>query len=140
MDPTLLQPSSKKSATPAKTPSKFRASANSNNDRLFYSSEYLFQPCSIVKTSTENNLTTALVKISSDGSLHKLQDPDKLIQLCPQDYMGLSDVLHLPNITEASLLHSLRLRYERDEIYTNAGPILISVNPYKVIKFGKENL
>lgn len=54
--------------------------------------------------------------------------------------MGLSDVLHLPNITEASLLHSLRVRYERDEIYTSAGPILISINPYKMIKVGKESI
>ncbi len=45
----------------------------------------------------------------------------------------MSDVLHLPQITEASLLHSLRVRYHRDGIYTNAGPILISVNPYKTI-------
>lgn len=45
--------------------------------------------------------------------------------------------MHLPQITEASLLHSLRLRYNRDDVYTNAGPILISVNPYKIITVKK---
>ena len=30
-------------------------------------------------------------------------------------------------------MHSLRTRYNRDEIYTSAGPILMSVNPYKSI-------
>jgi len=45
-------------------------------------------------------------------------------------------VLHLPHVTEASLLHALRLRYARDEIYTGAGPILMSVNPYKPISIG----
>lgn len=32
-----------------------------------------------------------------------------------------------------SLLHSLRVRYARDDIYTFVGPILISINPYKKI-------
>ena len=69
--------------------------------------------------------------------LHNIKDPEKLIQLCSDDYIGLSDVLHLPHITEASLLHALRVRYDRDEIYTSAGPILISVNPYKTITVKK---
>ncbi|EED91560.1 predicted protein, partial [Thalassiosira pseudonana CCMP1335] len=54
----------------------------------------------------------------------------------PEDYIGIPDVLHLPNVTEASLLHALRVRYNREEIYTSAGPILMSVNPYKMITLG----
>ena len=42
-------------------------------------------------------------------------------------------MLHLPSVSEASLLQALRVRYNRDEIYTSAGPILMSVNPYKAI-------
>jgi Myosin heavy chain len=69
---------------------------------------------------------------TSDGTLYKLIS-DAMTQLTAEDRQGLEDVLHLPNISEASLLHTLRVRYHRDEIYTNAGPILISVNPYKTI-------
>ena len=31
------------------------------------------------------------------------------------------------------MLHTLRVRYMRDEVYTLVGPILISINPYKWI-------
>ena len=73
---------------------------------------------------------------TSDGKLHKITDSTKLVKLTsPDDYLGVSDVLHLPNVSEASLVHTLRLRYRRDEIYTSAGPILLSINPYKMISF-----
>ena len=37
------------------------------------------------------------------------------------------------NLTEAALLHNLRTRYSRDQIYSAAGAILLSVNPFKQI-------
>jgi myosin heavy subunit len=97
-------------------------------------------PCTIVKDletndddGDESGSIPALVK-TSDGQLHKISDRRKLVPLtAPEDYDGVPDVLHLPSITEASLLHTLRVRYNRDEIYTSAGPILMSVNPYKAI-------
>jgi myosin heavy subunit len=71
-----------------------------------------------------------LVK-TSDGQLHKISDRRKLMPLtAPKDYDGVP-VLHLPNVTMAGLLHTLRVSYNRDKIYTSAGPILNSVNPYK---------
>ncbi|KAL3924100.1 MAG: hypothetical protein SGILL_001255, partial [Bacillariaceae sp.] len=93
---------------------------NNNNDR---------------RASTEATaiIGPALVK-TSDGTLYKIQDVSKLVSLTsPDDYVGLNDVLHLTSVTEASLLHNLRIRYKRDAIYTNAGPILLSVNPYRQI-------
>ena len=47
------------------------------------------------------------------------------------DDLGVPDILRLPHVSEASLLHSLRVRYGREEIYTTAGPVLLSINPYK---------
>ncbi|PHJ22902.1 myosin i [Cystoisospora suis] len=45
---------------------------------------------------------------------------------------GAEDLLALSELTEASILHSLRSRYLRSEIYTAIGaPILISINPYE---------
>ena len=91
-------------------------------------------PCTIVKKDESHTLVK-----TTDGSLYKLIS-DNLIGLSTEDRLGVDDVLHLPNISEASLVHTLRVRYERDEIYTNAGPILISINPYKTILKDKSSI
>ena len=44
---------------------------------------------------------------------------------------GAPDMVKFTKLSEATLLHTLRVRYSRDEIYTRAGSILISVNPFK---------
>lgn len=36
----------------------------------------------------------------------------------------------LMHVNEATLLHNVRLRYEKDAIYTYVANILIAVNPY----------
>jgi myosin-5 len=110
-----------------KTPRTPKRGSDSGSSSQTIAHKHLFSPCTIVKRGEECTLTK-----TSDGTLYKLTS-DKLIQLTQQDRLGLEDVLHLPNITEPSLLHTLRVRYNRDEIYTNAGPILISINPYKTI-------
>lgn len=150
-------------ATPFKTPKRQPVDGT---DSILFSSKHLFVPCTIVKSLRDLDVgavgggkmegqddkaatgtTTpgvngggisgpALVK-TSDGTLYKIQDAQQLLPLTsPDDYLGMPDVLHLANVSEASLLHTLRLRYRRDEIYTSAGPILISINPYKPITVG----
>lgn len=37
----------------------------------------------------------------------------------------------LPKVTEENLIENIKKRYMNDLIYTNIGPVLISVNPYK---------
>lgn len=44
---------------------------------------------------------------------------------------GAPDMVKFTKLSEATLLHTLRVRYSRDDIYTRAGSILISVNPFK---------
>lgn len=106
------------------------------------SSKHLFMPCTIIKPLDVENTNgksdsqpyagPTLVKIK-DGTLYKISNSANLIALRPEDYIGMEDVLHLPQVTEASLVHAMRLRFRRDEIYTSAGPILISINPYRNI-------
>jgi len=135
------------SMTPFKTSKK-----NDADDSLLFSCKHLFAPCTIIKSLDAENVTAsrgeykeksrrasiappgpALVK-TRDGTLYKVKDATKLVALTsPDDYVGMNDVLHLTNVTESSLLHAIRVRYRRDDIYTSAGPILISVNPYKQI-------
>lgn len=59
--------------------------------------------------------------------------------LCNQfeDNRTLADVADLTWLThlhEPSILQSLYERFKRDHIYTNTGPILLAVNPFKQIK------
>ncbi len=152
-DPSLIISENKNPSSnnaPFKTPKK-PLKDSKDVDSILFSSKHLFAPCTIIKQLDDNvnsargdgkeknrrgsimPMGPALVK-TRDGTLYKIQDATKLTALTsPDDYEGLNDVLHLTNVTEASLLHNIRVRYRRDDIYTSAGPILISVNPYKLI-------
>eukprot|EP00529_Nitzschia_sp_RCC80_P032410 CAMPEP_0113490970 /NCGR_PEP_ID=MMETSP0014_2-20120614/27319_1 /TAXON_ID=2857 /ORGANISM="Nitzschia sp." /LENGTH=226 /DNA_ID=CAMNT_0000384755 /DNA_START=44 /DNA_END=720 /DNA_ORIENTATION=- /assembly_acc=CAM_ASM_000159 len=157
-DPTLaIDENTSGNSSQYKTPMRRQLSmeANGGIDAIIFSSRHLYHPCTIVKmldddvaagagasnggNNNSNNSEVsgpALVK-TSDGTLYKISDAQKLVPLTsPDDYLGMDDVLHLANVSEASLLHTLRIRYKRNDIYTNAGPILISVNPYKPINVG----
>ena len=41
------------------------------------------------------------------------------------------DLVALPSITVAAVLHTLRCRHEIDQIYTAVGPVIVAVNPFK---------
>ena len=40
----------------------------------------------------------------------------------------------MENLDEETLLHELELRFNRDQIYTYVGEILVSMNPFKMIE------
>ncbi|XP_029460823.1 unconventional myosin-X-like [Rhinatrema bivittatum] len=46
---------------------------------------------------------------------------------------GVEDISTLPELHQEAVLLNLHLRYQQDQIYTNIGSILVSVNPYKAI-------
>mgnify|MGYP002630367848 CR=1 FL=1 len=45
-----------------------------------------------------------------------------------------ADLVQLPNVTDAWMLHVLRARYEKELIFTWIGPVLLAVNPYKPVE------
>ncbi len=47
---------------------------------------------------------------------------------------GVPDMILLTEISESGILANLKERYDADEIYTYIGHVLISVNPYKMIR------
>ncbi|KAK4304536.1 hypothetical protein Pmani_023513 [Petrolisthes manimaculis] len=77
-------------------------------------------------------------KISSDSLW---ADPNQLDSQLIKDYFykflyqpkdkDYPDLCQLPNLTEQTLLESLKARFQRGHIYTYVGSILISVNPFK---------
>ena len=55
--------------------------------------------------------------------------------------VGISDLTSLQNLHEPAILNALRERYLADKIYTNTGPILIAINPYKSVDiYSKEHI
>lgn len=51
----------------------------------------------------------------------------------PSHALDLSDASQLNNLHEGPLLNLLIRRFQSDDIYTNVGGVLISINPYKFI-------
>ena len=43
----------------------------------------------------------------------------------------VDDLVKLNDVNQGALLHTLRQRYARDDVYTAIGPILMAVNPFK---------
>ena len=43
------------------------------------------------------------------------------------------DLVGLMDPREWTMLHNLRERYEKDTIFTNIGPVLVAINPYKPV-------
>lgn len=69
-----------------------------------------------------------------ENSLTKQQETLKLNTVCPANPLKLDysvDMASLSHLNEPSVLHNLKLRYQRDDIYTYSGLFLLAVNPYK---------
>ncbi len=56
-------------------------------------------------------------------------DAARLVPANPELQRAIDDMTQLSYLNEPSILDNLATRYGRDTIYTNAGPVLIAVNP-----------
>ncbi|CAK0813139.1 unnamed protein product [Prorocentrum cordatum] len=74
-----------------------------------------------------------LLVVDDEGGQFEIQQ-DQARPVDEACLQGVPDLLSLGDYNEGALLHNVRVRYLRDEIYTCIGePILISVNPFKSI-------
>ncbi|XP_048492225.1 myosin-1 isoform X2 [Beta vulgaris subsp. vulgaris] len=73
-----------------------------------------------------------------EGKVLKVQN-DCLLPANPDILDGVDDLMQLSYLSEPTVLYNLRYRYDRDLIYTKAGPVLIAVNPFKKVQlYGNE--
>ncbi|XP_073127821.1 myosin-2 [Henckelia pumila] len=68
--------------------------------------------------------------VLSDGSVMTVSTRE-LLPANPDILEGVDDLIQLSFLNEPSVLHNLQYRYERDIIYSKAGPVLVAVNPFK---------
>ncbi|CAJ1420673.1 unnamed protein product, partial [Effrenium voratum] len=89
-----------------------------------------------IVTATEKEI---IVKTAEDPNSRIVLGPHEPIFLRTTDVFtaeGLSvldDLCQLTHLHEPAVLSSLQNRFDIDKIYTFTGPILIALNPFKVI-------
>eukprot|EP00375_Theileria_parva_P003610 XP_766295.1 myosin [Theileria parva strain Muguga] len=103
---------------------------------------HIFVPCKdeiwlegIVESVTNKNVTVRLLG-DFEGEIREFNTSDSFyphsVDIYGNDDVP-DDLTKLTHLHEASILHSLYLRFKKDQIYSLTGKILIAVNPFKTI-------
>ena len=82
-----------------------------------------------------NVMLSSSTTSSSNGGTHHMPNPavgQPSTKINDAITGGVDDLIGLTHLHEPAILHALRLRYDADIIYTNTGPILLAINPFKV--------
>ena len=58
-------------------------------------------------------------------------DYDNVFYASHENPLNVKDLIKLSHLNEPSILNTLRVRYNNDNIYTDTGPVLIAINPFK---------
>ncbi|KAK9764257.1 Myosin type-2 heavy chain 1 [Basidiobolus ranarum] len=81
-------------------------------------------------------------EVKVELSLAKLQSgEEELPPLCnPAILEGIDDLTSLSHLHEPAVLHNIRTRYERHNIYTYSGIVLIACNPFQKVSVYSEDV
>ncbi|GAA6054961.1 hypothetical protein NBRC10513_006274 [Rhodotorula toruloides] len=82
----------------------------------------------VVKENAEEGTSTVAL---DSGEEMRTVETDLLTRVNPPNFDGAEDIADLTYLNEASVVHNLRVRYQRGEIYTYSGLFLVAVNPYR---------
>ncbi|KAJ8956705.1 hypothetical protein NQ318_014060 [Aromia moschata] len=90
-------------------------------------------PGEVLECHRSANVLTVQALINGKHQTFALADGEGQVRL-RQDLGpgGVEDMIQLTDLNEAALLWNLKLRYDRNLIYTYAGSILVAVNPYRM--------
>jgi myosin-5 len=83
-----------------------------------------------LKDVSPANSSVSIQLLQSGKTVSNLQDgKGQLMPANPPVQQTDADLTQLTYLNEPSILDNLMQRYQQDLIYTNAGPVLIAVNP-----------
>jgi myosin heavy subunit len=109
-----------------------KSSENTSLDTFCYIKDELlvYKPLK-VKMNTPDSLKITVIDKDIEVVLNKA---DIIPILSSDDLIAPpNDLVHLSEVNNASILHSLRERFYKDLIYTSIGSILVAINPFKWI-------
>ena len=77
--------------------------------------------------------------LNSDNSISYVKVNDETVQINSkyvfhtsyENPLDVEDLIKLSHLNEPSVLNTLELRYKNNKIYTDTGPVLIAINPFK---------
>jgi len=92
------------------------------------SDEAGYQPGTVVDESDANVTVVQLAKDQSE----KIFEKDKVHGMNPVKFDGVEDCAELGYLSDAAVLHNLKLRYDANIIYTYSGLFCVVINPYKL--------
>lgn len=87
----------------------------------------------LLETPSEGGDCLVQVQLRDEDSPRRVAIDD-VLPANASDASDAEDVCSLSLLHEPAVTHNLRLRYERSEIYTRAGPVLVAVNPFRHIE------
>ncbi|WIA33590.1 hypothetical protein OEZ86_006714 [Tetradesmus obliquus] len=100
----------------------------SKGSRVWYKQDAETWLLAEIKENSNGKPTVALLS-GHPGKLLQGVEPSKLVPANPELQQAIADLTQLSYLNEPSILDNLFQRYGGDCIYTNAGPVLIAVNP-----------
>ncbi|KAJ7518383.1 hypothetical protein O6H91_21G066400 [Diphasiastrum complanatum] len=104
------------------------------NSRVWFRASEDSWVLGVVQSATD----AGSVVCSTDGQVFKGASK-KMLPANPEILEGVDDLIQLSYLNEPAVLHNLQYRFDRDTIYTKAGPVLIAINPFKKIPiYGSE--
>ncbi|GAA5914151.1 hypothetical protein JCM8208_003920 [Rhodotorula glutinis] len=82
----------------------------------------------VVKDNADDGTSTVALEA---GDEMRTVETDLLTRVNPPNFDGVGDIADLTYLNEASVVHNLRYRFHRGDIYTYSGLFLVAVNPYR---------
>jgi len=117
-----------------------KSQKNGNGNHLIAKGMNVWVPCphQVWRAAEVIDILPDGIHINVDGRIEVIPSDTSVMIRNTDDFgeegvMVIDDLTQLPHLHEPAILHAIKLRYEMDRIYTNTGPILIAVNPFKNI-------